>query len=434
MKVRIKGINSASGKIMLPGDKSISHRAAIIGTIANGVTEISNFASSADCASTLKCLKALGVNFERTDNFVRIKGVGLHGLKEPTAVLDCGNSGTTTRLLTGLLAAQPFLSVLSGDESLNSRPMARAIEPLRKMGANISAREGGKYAPIVVQGSTALTAGNFVMPVPSAQVKSALILAGLYAEGSQKISEPSLSRDHTERMLQYFGVDIQTEGLLVALGKHRQPTGRKMSVPGDISAAAFFLVLGAFRGDGIILSDVGVNPTRTGILEYFQSAGASFNLAGQRDTCNEPVADIEISRSRLSGSKISGPLIPLLIDELPVLAVAATQALGLTEVRDAAELRIKESDRIKAIVSQLQKFGADISECQDGFTVNGPVQLKGAECEGFDDHRIVMALTIAGLLASGETVVNGCECVNISFPEFFDRIREICGHECISFE
>lgn len=417
----------------MPGDKSISHRSAIVASLADGCSEITNYAPSDDCLSTLSVLSDLGVEWKKSGSDLTVEGRGRTGFVEPKNVLDCGNSGTTMRLMCGLLAGQPFFSVLTGDESLRSRPMARVIEPLRTMGAVIHGRSGDRFAPLCIRGCR-LSGTSYTMPVASAQVKSALLLAGLFAEGCQTVIEKELSRDHTERMLDYFGVSVSREGGAVTVCGEYRPEARKLSIPGDISSAAFFLVLGTLAGEGMRLEDIGVNPTRTGILSYLEASGAPVTLTNQRLFCNEPVADLEPVKGKIMGCGIGEGLIPLLIDELPVIAVAACFASGRTTVTGAAELRVKETDRISAVCTELRKMGASIDELKDGFVVDGPCALHGAECFSHGDHRIAMALTIAGLMAEGETVISGAECVSISFPGFFESVAKVCGYEAITIE
>lgn len=424
-QIIIQPADRVRGIVSMPGDKSVSHRSIILGAMARGITTVDNFLMSADCLSTLRCLRQLGVNITVDDRHIEIRGRGLAGLNEAEDILDCGNSGTTMRLLTGLLAGCPFLSVLNGDHSLRQRPMARIIDPLRMMGADISARDQNRRAPICIRGAS-LHAIEYLLPVASAQIKSALLLAGLMARGRHTIIEPTPSRDHTERMLPLFGVDLQRDGNRIILDPNRELTAHHITVPGDISSAAYFLAMGCLLSDSeITITDVGVNPTRTGILDALSMMQADFRLTNQRVISNEPVADIVVRSSRLQAIELEGNIIPRLIDELPIIAVLASQAEGTTRVRDAGELRVKETDRIKAIVTELRKMGADIVGTPDGMVINGPTSLHGAECISYDDHRIAMALSVAGLMADEPTIIRQPACIRISFPDFFDRLETV---------
>jgi len=407
------------GQVRIPGDKSISHRAAMLGALAEGDTMIENFLAGADCLSTLSCLRALGVEVQGPDQGrVTVRGRGPQGLREPREVLDAGNSGTTMRLLLGILAGLPFFSVITGDSSLRSRPMGRVAEPLRQMGAVISGREGGKLAPLAVQGGR-LKGLDFHSPVASAQLKSAVLLAGILGAGETRVTEPHLSRDHTERMLSHFGVPVRRDGLTVAVTGGSKLKAREIKVPGDISSAAFFLVAGSILpGSDIILEHTGINPTRDGVLEVLRAMGADITLLNPRNVGGEPVADIRVRGSRLKGTVIEGGLIPKLIDEIPVLAVAAAVARGETVIRDAAELRIKETDRITAVREELGRLGAAVEELPDGLVISGGMPLKGACCRSRGDHRMAMAAATAGLVAEGGTVVNDADCMEVSFPDF----------------
>jgi 3-phosphoshikimate 1-carboxyvinyltransferase len=416
------------GTIAVPGDKSISHRAAILNALAEGEAVIHNFLPGEDCLSTLGVLQALGVHSELEDVeggvIVRIRGGGLHGLREAEDVLDCGNSGTTMRLLSGVLAGQQFLSVLSGDASLRSRPMARVLEPLHQMGAQVSSREGG-LAPLVIRGGK-LRAIRYRLPVASAQVKSCVLLAGLYAYGPTTVEEPESTRDHTERMLEAMGADIGREGPAVRItpGQALQPLS--MRVPNDISAAAFWMVAAAVHPDAEVrLTGVGINPTRTGIIDVLRSMGADLDIEEERTVAGEPVADIVVRSSRLNGAVVAGDLVPRLIDEVPALAVAAAYADGLTEIRDAAELAVKESNRIATTASQLRALGAAVAERDDGMTIEGGRRLGGGAVQSFGDHRLAMALAAAGLVGEGDVVIEGAEAVAVSYPEFWDHLERL---------
>lgn len=414
------------GELQVPGDKSISHRALLLGAIAIGETRVYGFANSADCLSTSRCLQALGASITLNQSPAVVYGAGLHGLREPDVVLDAGNSGTTTRLISGILAGQSFLSVLTGDASLRQRPMERIADPLRRMGANILTREGGRL-PMAIKGGS-LSAIDYTLPVASAQVKSCLLLAGLYGSGPTMISQPAFSRDHTERMLSAMGVVIIQDGLKLTMAGGQQPRGIEIQVPGDISSATYMLVGGAIvPGSEVMIRNVGVNPSRAGILEALLSMGAQITLTNRRIVGGERVADLSIRSSSLRGITLGGQVIPTLIDEIPILAVAATQADGVTIIKDASELRVKESDRITSIVSELKKMGASIEEKPDGFAVEGPTALRGAAVSSFGDHRLAMSLAIAGLTASGETTIKDAECVDVSFPDFFVSLLNLRG-------
>lgn len=415
------------------GDKSITHRSLILGAIAKGKTRINNYSHAEDCLSTLKCLRKMGIEIETKKDEIVVSGKGLDGLGEPEDILDCGNSGTTMRLLSGLLAGQRFNSILTGDESLRKRPMRRVIEPLEQMGAKIHSRNKG-LAPLCIIGST-LKGIDYRLPVASAQVKSALMLAGLYANSRTTIEEQIPTRDHTEKIFDYFQIKFCKTKESIIIFPRQQFRGKTIWIPNDISSAAFFIVLGILTaGDKLVLKDTGVNPLRCGMIETLKDAGAQINMDNYRIVGGEPVADIMIKRSMLSPFKVFGPMIPKLIDEIPVLAVLATQIKGRTIIKDAGELRIKETDRIRAIFTELKKFGANIEEIEDGLLINGPTRLKGAVCNSHQDHRIAMAMTIAGLIAEGRTVIKDCECISISFPDFIDLLKRVCYGRCIQFK
>lgn len=419
MELVLEKINKLRGNIYIPGDKSISHRSLILGSIAQGETRIYNFLNSLDCLKTLECMQALGVKIELDENnSVKIKGKGLYGLQEAKGILDVGNSGTTIRLLTGLLGGQSFYSVLSGDDSIRRRPMKRVIEPLRLMGADIWGRKDGQFAPLSIRGNK-LNPLHYTLPVASAQVKTALLLAGLYTIGETVVKEPLPTRDHTERMLEIMLADIKISPPEIKVMGGKELKGTDIFVPGDISSAAYFIAAASILKDSqIIIKQVGINPTRTGIIKILKKMGAKIDILNYRTKSNEPRADLMIEYSKLKGVEIKKENVPFLIDELPLIAVMATQAQGKTVVSGAKELRVKETDRIKAIVSELKKMGADIEEREDGFRVNGPTKLQGAVCKSYNDHRIVMSLAVAALLAEGKTVIKNSECIDISFPEF----------------
>jgi 3-phosphoshikimate 1-carboxyvinyltransferase len=418
--------NKLKGNIFVPGDKSISHRSLILGSIAQGEMRIYNFLNSLDCLSTLECMRALGVEVKRDSNdSLTIKGKGLYGLQESKVILDVGNSGTTMRLLTGLLSGQNFYSVLNGDHSIKKRPMKRVIQPLRLMGAEIWGREDGHFAPLSIKGSQ-LNPFQYTLPVASAQVKSALLLAGLYTNGETVISEPLSSRDHTERTLEIMQADIKISSPEITIKGGIELKSTDIFIPGDISSAAYFIAAASILKDSqIIIKQVGVNPTRTGIVEILKKMGTKIDLLNYHIKSNEPQADLKIEYSELKRVEINQEDVPSLIDELPLVAIVATQAQGKTVVSGARELRVKETDRIKAIVSELKKMGADIEEEEDGFVVNGPTNLQGAVCESYNDHRIAMSLAVAALLAEGKTVIKNSECIDISFPGFEKTLQNL---------
>ena len=405
------------GRVRVPGDKSISHRALLLGAIASGRSEITSFLPAGDCLATLACMRALGIEVAVHDlTTLSIHGRGLHGLRPPAAHLDCSRSGTTMRLLAGLLAGQPFDSVLTGDPQLLRRPMRRVVEPLRRMGAQIEDTDG--RAPLLISGRR-LHGHNHVLPIASAQVKSALLLAGLYADGVTSVQLPGPARDHTERMMFAMGAPMQMNGATATLSATRALLPLSLAVPGDASSAAFLLAAAAvLPGSDVTIEAVGVNPTRTGLLDTLRSMGADVTVSRMREMGNEPVADVTVKASELRGVSVNGDDVVRMIDELPVLAVVATQAHGLTVVKDASELRVKETDRITTTVTELRTLGAQIEPLPDGFAVEGPTQLRGCLVKSHGDHRLAMALSVAGLLASGETVVQDVSCIDDSFPGF----------------
>ena len=420
---------AVKGSITIPGDKSISHRALMLGAIALGETVIEGLLLGEDPRSTAACFRAMGAEIsELNSERVTVKGVGLGNLQEPKDVLDAGNSGTTIRLMLGLLASHPDrLFTVTGDNSLRSRPMSRVVKPLTQMGANIWGRKGNSLAPLAVKGQQ-LKPTHYHSPIASAQVKSCVLLAGLMVDGKTTVTEPALSRDHSERMLQAFGanLDVDPETNSVTLTGRPTLQGQKVIVPGDISSAAFWLVAGAIvPGSDLLITNVGVNPTRTGILEALEMMEADIEPVNERTVAGEPVADLRVRHSKLVACEISGDLIPRLIDEIPILAVAAAFAEGKTIIKDAAELRVKESDRISAMATELGKMGANISELTDGLEIVGGNSLKGAEVDSFTDHRIAMSLAIAALAASGQTTVHRAEAASISYPTFVDTLIEV---------
>lgn len=432
--------NKLKGTITVPGDKSISHRAVMLGALAEGKTEVEGFLEGEDCLNTAKAFQSMGIKIERADDHLIIYGQGLRGLQKPTDVIDVGNSGTTMRLLLGILAAQGFDSRLTGDESIQRRPMRRVIEPLSQMGAKILAKEGN-FAPLEVFGNPNLVPIRYLLPVASAQVKSAILLAALFASGVTSVMEPLPTRDHTERMLNYFGAQIIKDDLSISIvgdineqgsGVRGQGLGnplwgnKKIKVPGDISSAAFFIVAACIVEDAeITILNVGVNPTRTGIIDVLEEMGANITLENQKVTCGEPIADMVIKSSRLKGISISRAMIPRLIDEIPILAVAACLAEGRTEIREAKELRIKETDRIKSMTTELNKMDAKVIEVEDGLIIDGVKSLTGAKVESYGDHRTAMSLAIAGLVAHGETKINDVACIQTSLPGFTKTLKEI---------
>ncbi|MCX6012026.1 MAG: 3-phosphoshikimate 1-carboxyvinyltransferase [Chloroflexi bacterium] len=414
-----------TGELNPPGDKSISHRSIILNALAKGTAQVSNYSPSEDFYSSMNCLEALGVDFRKEDESLIVTGAG-GKFREPEDVLSADNSATTMRLMTGILAAQPFLSVITGDASLRARPMDRVIQPLRLMGAQIWGRSNDKLAPLVVRG-TLLHGIEYTLPVASAQLKSALILAALFAQGKTAIIEPAESRDHTERMLVAMGAKLVKNGRKITVSPiNGYLSTIDVKVPADISAAAFWLVAGTIHPDAHIkLLNVGINPTRSGIIDVLKKMGAKIKIENERIEGGEPVADLSVKSSNLSGIEISGDLIPRLIDEIPVIAVAAATAKGTTTVRNAEELRVKESDRISSTVKELTKLGVDITELSDGFIINGKGSLKGARCNSHGDHRLAMALGIAGLITEGELSIYNAQVVRISYPEFWNDLIKI---------
>lgn len=426
------------GEITIPGDKSISHRSIMLGSIALGTTEITNFLEGADCLSTIACFREMGVEIEQKSDTIFVHGKGMRGLSAPKKTLNVGNSGTTTRLISGILAGQNFSSVLSGDASLNSRPMKRIITPLWEMGADITSVNGDNCAPLRINPG-ALHGISYRSPVASAQVKSAVLLAGLYAEGDTAVTEPSLSRNHTELMLLSFGVPVttvfHTDGSASAeISSCRELYGQQIQVPGDISSAAYFIAAGALVPDSeLLIKNVGINTTRAGFLKVCEAMGADLTLVNKSVTGGEPRADLLIRTSSLKGTTIEGKIIPTLIDEIPMLAVMAACAEGTTVIKDAAELKVKETDRIDTVTAGLRAMGADITPTEDGMIIRGKgapgkdnTPLTGAKVKSFLDHRIAMSFAIAGLAADGETTIQNSQCVDISYPGFFHTLEQIC--------
>ena len=425
-EIRVKPVERLEGVIRVPGDKSISHRAVFLGSLAEGISEITGFSGSEDCLATVRAFQSLGVKIEGigTENLT-VEGKGLSGLKEPENVIDVGNSGTTARLLLGVLSGQSFSSVITGDDSLRKRPMARVTEPLRKMGARILGRKGVNLAPLTIKGGD-LKPLDYISPIASAQVKSAILLAGLQAKGETRVTEPAKSRDHTEKMLKYLGAKIKSEKLTVSLEGPGKLQGKRIFVPGDISSASFFIVAASLlEGSTILIENVGINPTRTGIIEVLKKMGANLALKNGREECGEMIADIEVRGSRLKGITLRGKIIPRIIDEIPILAVAASLARGKTVIREARELRVKETDRIAAMTENLRRMGVTIEELDDGMVIQGAKNLQGAKGESFGDHRIAMSLIVAGLAAQTETVVYDTECIKTSFPSFMPTLKKL---------
>ncbi|MFJ9464071.1 MULTISPECIES: 3-phosphoshikimate 1-carboxyvinyltransferase [Viridibacillus] len=413
------------GKITVPGDKSVSHRSIMFGGIAKGRTTVSGFLLGDDCLNTIACFRKLGVQIELDGTNVVIESNGMAIWQEPTEVLYTGNSGTTTRLMLGLLAGSNVHTVLNGDESIAKRPMKRVINPLREMGAKITGRMDGQFTPLAIQG-TKLKAIDYTMPVASAQVKSAILLAGINAEGTTVIREKEVSRDHTERMLRQFGAEITIEDGIVSLQGGQQLTATHVAVPGDISSAAFFLVAGAVaKNSEITLENVGLNPTRTGIIDVLQEMNAKMSIEIDDESAAEPTGTITVSTSELQGTTIGGDVIPRLIDEIPILALLATQANGQTVIKDAEELKVKETDRITAVVDELKKLGADIVATDDGMIINGPTPLTGSTIRTYGDHRIGMMGAIAALITKGAIELDDADCIAVSYPTFFEDVQAV---------
>lgn len=423
-ELKVNKIKNIRVEMSFPGDKSISHRALILSSIADGESRIRNISTGDDVKRTADAMRLMGVEITEGNEII-VRGKGIRGLSEPLNVIDAGNSGTTARLLSGLLSAQNFFSVITGDDSLRRRPMARVVFPLVKMGAEIHGRNNASLLPLAIQGKK-LRGVNINIEVASAQVKSALLLAGLYAEGTTEIIEPAESRDHTERMLKYMGANIKKDRNRVAITQIQKLEPIELTVPGDISSSAFFLVAGTIvKGSEIILKNVGINPLRTGIVDVLKRMGADIEIIERKDEI-EPVGTIRVRYSQLRGTTIKGDEIPRVIDEIPVIAVAGAVAEGETVIRDAGELRKKESDRIHSLCTELKKMGVQVEEFEDGMIIKGG-KLKGTRLESHKDHRIGMALAIAGLTADGETIIDGAEWIDISFPEFKKYLRKIAG-------
>ena len=424
----VTGSKGLRGELQVPGDKSISHRSIMFGSLAEGETRVSGFLQGEDNYATFSAFQSMGVEIaDQGQGELRIKGVGLHGLTEPSDVLDCGNSGTTMRLMTGLLSGQNFFSVLTGDQYLRRRPMRRVVTPLSEMGARISGRNNGELAPLAISGG-GLHGIEYDSPVASAQVKSALILAGLYADGATVVREPHLSRDHSERMLRCFGADLEPidGGVRVTPGKPL--FAQDIQVPGDISSAAFFLVAGLIVPNSeLLLRNVGINPTRSGIIEILQNMGGKLEFVDQREASGEPVADILVKSSQLKGIEIGGSVVPRAIDEFPVISVAAAFAEGKTTIRDAEELKVKETDRIAAMVEALSVLGVDVKATADGMIINGRENVSGGDVRSHGDHRIAMSMAIAALVSDAPVTIDDTDCTETSFPGFWDLLSRIDG-------
>lgn len=425
--MEIKKVKSLKGEITVPGDKSISHRSIMFGALANGITEIDGFLDGEDCNSTIDAFRAMGVKIEKKESRIKVYGSGLYGLKAPSSPLNCGNSGTTTRLISGILSGQSFESKLIGDDSLQSRPMKRVIDPLTKMGADISSEKGNNCVPLLIRPSAnGLRGIAYESPVASAQVKSAILLAGLYAKGITSITEPAISRNHTELMLSAFGADITQAGKTSTVIPGNELTGQKITVPGDISSAAYFIAAGLLVPNSeILIRNVNINPTRAGILDVCDMMGANISYEDIREVSGEKVCDILVKSSDLTGCIVEGDMIPTLIDEIPIIAVMAALAEGETIIKDAAELKVKESDRIQTVAQNLSAMGCDITATDDGMIIRGGAPLHGAKIKTHLDHRIAMAFAIAGCVAEGETTLDHPECVSISYPTFFETLTSL---------
>ncbi len=423
--MEFKSVKKCRGEITVPGDKSISHRAVMFGSLAKGTTQVTGFLKGADCLSTISCFRQLGVSIEEKDQKIYIHGKGLHGLSTPDSILDAGNSGTTTRLISGILSGQNFSSTITGDASIQKRPMKRIITPLSQMGASIKSVHGNDCAPLCISPAS-LHGITYQSPVASAQVKSSILLAGLYADGITTVKEPAISRNHTEIMLKSFGATVHTEGLSASILPEPDLTALEISVPGDISSAAYFIAAGLIvPGSEIRIRHVGINPTRDGILQVAKAMGGNITLENVSES-GEPTADIVVRSSSLHGTTIEGAIIPTLIDELPVIAIMAAAAEGTTVIRDAAELKVKESNRIEVMVENLSAMGCDITATEDGMIIKGGNTLHGAEIDSHLDHRIAMSFAIASLIADGVTKIKDASCVNISYPSFYQDLASLC--------
>ena len=422
--MEIRKMTGLHGELTVPGDKSISHRAVMFGSLAKGTTRITHFLEGADCLSTISCFRKMGIDIEKTDGEVLVHGKGLHGLSAPSEILDVGNSGTTTRLISGILAGQDFDCELNGDASIQSRPMKRIMTPLSLMGADIESIKGNGCAPLRIRGKK-LHAAHYNSPVASSQVKSCVLLAGMYADGITSVTEPVLSRNHTELMLNYFGAHVNSIDTTASIEPEPFLEARDITVPGDISSAAYFIAAGLLTpGSEILLKNVGINPTRDGMLRICKAMGADITLLNVNDD-GEPTADLLVRTSTLHGTTIGGSVIPALIDEIPMLAVMAAFADGTTIIKDAAELKVKESDRIAVMVENLSRMGADITATDDGMIIHGGRPLHGAEIDSHLDHRIAMSFAVAGTIVDGPLSILGGDCVNISYPDFYSDLYKL---------
>lgn len=424
-----KKVKSLKGEITIPGDKSISHRAIMFGALAQGTTRVKNFLQGADCLSTISCFSAMGIEIENKPlgNEVLVKGNGLHGLTAPSSILDVGNSGTTMRLISGILSGQNFDSVLTGDASIQKRPMGRVITPLAKMGAQITSLSSNNLAPLSIKGSTTPLKGiTYTLPVASAQIKSAVLLAGLYGDSKTTVIEPTPSRNHTELMLTMLGASVKNMDKHITIEPNPTLTAIDLDVPGDISSAAFFIAAGLLVPNSeILIKNVGINPTRDGIIKVFLDMGADITILNTRNTDSEPIADLLVKTSTLHGTTICDPIIPALIDEIPIIAVAACHASGTTIIKDAQELKVKESNRLDTMVNHLKSMGADVEATEDGMIIHGGKQLTGAIIDSKLDHRIAMSFAIAGIIAEGETTILNADCVDISYPNFYETLNHL---------
>lgn len=437
--MEIQTAKGLRGEIQIPGDKSISHRSVMFGALAKGTTEITHFLQGADCLSTIGCFREMGIEIENTNKKIIVHGKGLHGLSAPSKILDVGNSGTTTRLISGILSGQPFASTLSGDASLNSRPMNRIMEPLQMMGADIQSKFINGCAPLLINANLpvgekpTLTGIHYHSKVASAQVKSALLLAGLYAEGVTTVTEPNLSRNHTELMLNEFGAQVTTKmnpdgSAVISISPCEELYGHAIVVPGDISSAAYFIAAGLLVPNSeLLIQNVGINPTRAGILKVCEAMGANITYLNQRTGNGEPTADLLVKTSSLHGTTIEGALISTLIDEIPMIAVMAAFAEGTTIIKDAAELKVKETDRIWTTTEGLKSLGVDVTPTEDGMIIYGGKPVHGGVINSYLDHRIAMAFAIAGLAAEGTTTILDSQCVDVSYPDFFQTLEKIQG-------
>ena len=422
--MEIKKLTNLHGEITVPGDKSISHRAVMFGSLAKGTTRITHFLEGADCLSTISCFRKMGIDIENNNGEILVHGKGLHGLLAPTDILDVGNSGTTTRLISGILAGQNFVSELTGDDSIQSRPMKRIMTPLLSMGADITSIKGNNCVPLRIA-EHPLKAIHYDSPVASAQVKSCVLLAGMYSDGVTSVTEPVLSRNHTEIMLNYFGAQVTSEGTTASIVPEPSLHAREITVPGDISSAAYFIAAGLLvPGSEILLKNVGINPTRDGLLRVCKDMGADITMLNV-NMDGEPTADLLVRTSSLHGTTVGGEIIPTLIDEIPMIAVMAAFAEGTTIIKDAKELKVKESDRILVMAENLSRMGADITPTDDGMIIHGGKPLHGAEIDSYLDHRVAMSFAIAGLLCDGPLSIKGGDCVKISYPEFYEDLYRL---------